>query len=102
VDLILQDLERRVLEIFGVEVPFYFIYVDDIAMAVHQTQLDRFLDIFNSFHLRIQFTIEIREKRLNFLDVTIINNNNAIEFDWFHKPTSLAGILIFFSSPSYS
>jgi len=63
--------------------PFYFIYVNDIAIAVHQTQLDRFLDIFNSFHLRIQFTMEIGGKRLNFLDVIIINNNNTIEFDWF-------------------
>jgi len=39
-DLVLQDLERRTLEIFGVEVPFYFRYVDDIAMAVYHIQLD--------------------------------------------------------------
>jgi len=55
-DLILQDLKRRALKIFGVEVPFYFRYVDDIAMAVHHTQLDRLdrlLDIFNSFHPKI-------------------------------------------------
>jgi len=28
---------------------FFFRYVDDIAMAVHYIQLDRLLDIFNSF-----------------------------------------------------
>jgi len=57
-DLVLQDLEGRVLEILGIEVPFYFRYVDDIAMTVHHT----LLDIFNSFHPRIQFTIKIGKK----------------------------------------
>jgi len=61
--LILQDLERRALEIFGIEVHFYFRYVDDIAMAVYHIQLDRLLNIFNSFHPRIQFKIEIGGKR---------------------------------------
>jgi len=65
-DLVLQDLKRRALEIFGVEVPFYFRYVDDIAIAVHHTQLDKLLDIFNSFHPRIQFTIEIGGKSIKF------------------------------------
>jgi len=70
----------RALKIFRIEIPFYR-YVDDRAMAVPHTQLSRLLDIFNiSFHLRIQFIIEIRGDRLNFLDV-IINNNNIIEFD---------------------
>jgi len=31
--------------------------------------------------------MEIRGTNLDYLDVTIINNNNKIEFDWFHKPT---------------
>jgi len=49
-DLVLQDFEGRALEIFGIEMPFYFRYVDDIAMAVHHTQLDSLFNIFNSFH----------------------------------------------------
>jgi len=75
------------LERFGLEVPFYVRYVDDIATSVHYTQIDRLLDIFNSFHPRIQFTIEIGINKLNFLDTTLIKNDNRIEFDWFHKPT---------------
>jgi hypothetical protein len=35
--------------------------------------------------------------RLNFLDVTIINNNNDVEFDWFHKPTFSGRYLNFYS-----
>jgi len=35
-------------------------------MAVHHTQLDKLLGIFNSFHPRIQFTMELGGERLNF------------------------------------
>lgn len=46
------------------------------------------LDTFNSLHPRLQFTLEEgTDNRLNFLDVTIINNKGFIEFNWFHKPT---------------
>jgi len=65
-DLILIDLETRALERFGFEVPFYVRYVDDIATAVHYTQVDRLLNIFNSFHPRIQYPIEIGVYKLIF------------------------------------
>src|SRR5436190_15274724 len=43
---------------------------------------------FNSFHPRLQFTMEEGvDNHLNFLDVSIIINKNIIEFDWFHKWT---------------
>jgi len=96
-DLVLLDLETRALKRFGFEVPFYIKYVDDIATAVHRTQLDKLLNIFNSFHPRIQFTMEIGGNILNFLDVTLIKNNNKIEFDWFHKPTFSGRYLNFLS-----
>jgi len=96
-DIVLQDLERKALE-FGVEIPFYYRYVDDIATAIHQTQQIRLLNIFNSFHPRIQFTMEIGGTKLDFLDVTIINNKNKIEFDWFHKPTFSGRYLNFLSA----
>jgi len=31
--------------------------------------------------------MEVGDDRLNFLDVTLIVNNNIIEFDWYHKLT---------------
>jgi len=46
------------------------------------------LQTFNSFHPRLQFTIEEGvDNRLNFLDITFIIENNVIYFDWYHKPT---------------
>ena len=48
------------------------------------------------------FSIENKKseniKAKNFLDITIINNNNLIEFDWYHKPTYSGRYLNFLSS----
>jgi len=40
--------------------------------------------------------MEIGGERLNFLDITIINNNNIIEFNY-HKPTFSGRYLNFLS-----
>lgn len=85
VDLVLEDLENKEsLESLGVE-PFY---VDDIAMTVPYESINKILDIFNSLHTKIQFTLEVSGEKLNFLDVTLTNNNGIIEFDWYHKPVA--------------
>jgi len=44
------------------------------------------LNAFNKFHSRLQFILEVRGNRINFLD-TIILDGNKIKFDWYHKPT---------------
>jgi len=54
------------------ELPFYYRYVDDIALAVPRDKSKEVLDLFNSVHPRLQLTLEIGGKSLNFLDVTII------------------------------
>ena len=44
------------------------------------------LNIFNSLHSRLQFTMKISiEKDLNFLDTNIIIENKRITFDTYHK-----------------
>jgi len=51
--------------------------------------LNETLEIFNSFHNRLQFTLEIGiNNKINFLDVTIILNNQRIMFDRYEKPTN--------------
>jgi hypothetical protein len=96
-DLVLQDLETEVLRTLDFQVPFFFRYVDDIAMAVPRDMVNVTLDNFNSFHPRLQFTIEIGNNRLNFLDTTIILNERSVEFDWYHKPTFSGRYLNFHS-----
>ena len=81
----MEDLEREALERFSHEVPFYYKYVDDIVTAVPNHLINEFLSSFNSLHPRIQFTLKVEGKRLNFLDVTIINSYRKLEFNVFHK-----------------
>ncbi|XP_071638462.1 uncharacterized protein [Temnothorax longispinosus] len=96
-DLVLQDIETRAMRMFNFHIPFFFRYVDDIAMAIPNDTVDFTLQTFNSFHPRLQFTIEIGDNKLNFLDTTIINNNGLIEFDWYHKPTFSGRYLNYYS-----
>jgi len=97
-DLVLQDLEEQAIARLPFHIPFYFRYVDDIAFIIPSSFTDFTLKIFNSFHETLQFTIEIADNNcLNFLDVSIIINNNHIEFDWYRKPTFSGRFLNFFS-----
>jgi len=65
-------------------------------MAAPRHKEENVLEAFNSFHPRLQFTIE-RGGKLNFLDVMIINNNNILEFDW-HKKLTFSGRFLNFLS----
>jgi len=87
VDIVMQDLEKRVLETFNFDIPFYFRYVDNLVMAVPTSKIELVIETFNSIHTSLQFTSEIGHKIINFLDTTIIIKNNRIIFDWYHKPT---------------
>ena len=82
--------------IFESEIPFFFRYIDDIASAVPHNLIE-FLEIFNASHLMLQFTLEIGGDRLNFLDVTIINDNGTLEFNVFHESIFSGRYLSFLS-----
>jgi len=88
-DLVLQTLESTILNNLTYKPIFYYRYVDDIALSVPLSKLNSLLDEFNSFHPRLNFTMEMgdRGERLNFLDLTIIRNDNGLFFYWFRKPT---------------
>lgn len=87
-DITLQNLVMRAVETLPFNLPFYYRYVDEIALVTPSFMLNVVLDTFNSFHPRLQFTLEEGvDNRLDFLDVTMILNNNFLTFDWYHKPT---------------
>jgi len=87
-DLMLQKLESTIFNNLMYKPIFYYRY-DDIALSVPLSQLNSLLDEFNSFHPRLNFTVEMGGggDRLNFLDLTIIRKDNGLIFDWFRKPT---------------
>ena len=97
-DIVMQDVENNALELLRIKLPFFLRYVDDIVCSVPNDKVDHILEIFNSIHPRLQFTMEIGvNDKLNFLDVTLILNNERLIFDWYHKPT-FSGRYLNFSS----
>lgn len=65
-------------------------YVDDVWAVIKKQKLRQFMNrINNSKYATIKFTYEEENNsRLNFLDVTVIRNENKFEFDIFRKPTN--------------
>lgn len=82
--------------------PFQFAfirkYVDDIICALPQNEIQETLNIFNSFHPDIQFTVEVESGgSVPFLDTKVIRTNNQLTVDWYQKPTNSGRFLNFHS-----
>ncbi len=87
-DLVMQDLQDQCIKKLPFKLPFYKRYVDDIITSIPNNQEQVILDIFNSYHPRVQFTSEKEnDNRIAFLDVLLIRHEQSIETDWYHKPT---------------
>ena len=98
-DIVMQDLEEIAISNLQVFHPlFYYRYVDDIVLAFPSEYIDDTLTIFNSLHTRLQFTMEVGDNRLNFLDTTLIIDNKRIIFDTYHKTTFSGRFLNFHSN----
>jgi len=98
-DIVLQDIEEAALGRLPASLPFYYRYVNDILLASPPELFDLILEIFNSFHDRLKFTMEIgRGGRISFLDVTLIVENRTIIFDLYKKPTNSGRYLNFYSN----
>ncbi|XP_018373120.1 PREDICTED: uncharacterized protein LOC108767647 [Trachymyrmex cornetzi] len=86
-DLVMQKLEKVALSSYNNEVLFYYRYVDDLLAAVPKDKINDFQNSFNTFHPRLQFTLEVGDDSINFLDVTIMVNVDRFSFNWYRKPT---------------
>lgn len=96
-NLVLQDLENKALESLSYVPSIYIRFVDDILMAVPTDSITETLNIFNSFHTRLQFTLEIENNRSLNLDISIIVENNTLIYNWYHKPTFSGRYLNYYS-----
>ena len=63
--------------------------IDDseILLNVDKIKPASLLEILKSVHLAIQFTMEVSENNLQFLDIIIRKNGNKIWMDIYSKPT---------------
>ncbi|XP_024885623.1 uncharacterized protein LOC112463443, partial [Temnothorax curvispinosus] len=72
-DIVMKDLEKRVLGALDFHLSFYKRYVDDIVMKIPKDNVQDVLDHFNSYHDRLNFTIKYENNgRFSFLDLMLI------------------------------
>lgn len=98
-DLVLQDLEINGINKLPFNVPIYFRYVDDILLAIPENEIHTTVNVFNSLHNRLQFTYKPSKNNvINFLNVSILLEDNGFVFDLFFKPTFSGRYLHFLSN----
>jgi len=90
-DLVMQELERVSIES---HLNCIFRFVDNIVIATQSNNIEVILNTFNSFHRKLNFTVEIEGDRLDFLNVTLINKEQSLIFDWY-KPVFFTKYLNF-------
>ncbi|XP_018364727.1 PREDICTED: uncharacterized protein LOC108762292, partial [Trachymyrmex cornetzi] len=87
-NIVMQDLEDNAIERLPCRLSFYYRYVDDIILAAPSDSIADILRIFNSFHARLQFTVEVcKDGRISFLDTMLIVENGRLVFDGYRKAT---------------
>ncbi|XP_044757744.1 uncharacterized protein LOC123315905 [Coccinella septempunctata] len=99
--LVLEYLEEEILANSNYDITIFKRYVDDCLIITSEQQVQEILAHLSGFHNKIQFTIE-KEKNnsINFLDITIIRNNNKLETKLYRKPTNTDWILDYNSAHS--
>ncbi|XP_018399364.1 PREDICTED: uncharacterized protein LOC108777067, partial [Cyphomyrmex costatus] len=81
-DMVMQDFEETAISLLPIHLNFYYRYVDDIILAAPSDKVDDILNVFNSLHTRLKFTMEIgNEGRISFLDTLIIVNEDSLILD---------------------
>lgn len=97
-DITLYHIESHIIENLNFHLPLYIRYVDDILLLLPSEQIDNILTLFSNYNDRLNFTIEIPPTdEINFLDVTIIINNQKIYTNWYRKNTWSGWYLNFYS-----
>lgn len=99
----MNELQKTCINQLPFKVPFFKRYVDDIITCVPADQINVLLGTFNSFHSKLQFTIERESNNsIPFLDILLIrSNNNTIKTDWYQKPTFSERFLNYNSNHSF-
>ncbi|XP_055852385.1 uncharacterized protein LOC129916440 [Episyrphus balteatus] len=97
-DIVMEALLDEVFENIQDKPKIITKYVDDIFIILKSSHVNSTLTALNSFHPKIQFTVEYENNgELPYLDVMVIRKNNQLIFDWYKKPTS-SGRLINYNS----
>ena len=88
-NIFMAGLEKRIFEEFQLEPFLWLRFLDDIfCIWTHgEEKLIEFFNYLNNFHETIKFTMEKSTTMINFLDVTVTNDNGKLTTDLYTKPT---------------
>ena len=77
-NLVMEDVEKRALSSYPLQLHFWKRYVDDTLTALPQDKVQHFLQYLNSIETTIQFTVEMEsESTLPFLDTSITHHSDG-------------------------
>lgn len=101
VQIVLEDVIRATLEKLDFEPDFWCTYVDDHLTSIPKDMINTVLELLNSYHPFVQFTVEVQDQNsssINFLDVTVHNENGKLDTNWFCKPIASNRLINFYSA----
>lgn len=97
-NLAMFQLEKDIVLNLNFEIPIYIRYVDDILLCLPEDKIQQIFNAFNNFNERLKFTVEIPTvNSINFLDITIIMQNDRFITNWYRKDTWSGRYLNFYS-----
>uniref|UniRef100_A0A1B0CA35 Putative reverse transcriptase n=1 Tax=Lutzomyia longipalpis TaxID=7200 RepID=A0A1B0CA35_LUTLO len=103
-DVVLQRLLDETLGNSRLRIECVKKYVDDLLVFVHEDDIEDMLVRVNSFHPKLQFTLEMeKDNMLPYLDMKIHRDEgNVLSTTWYSKPCASGRLLNFNSGHSFS
>ena len=93
-------VEKQLFEYTGPMPDYFGRYIDNClgTASCSCVDLERFINFVNGFHSSLQFTWEISETSVSFLDILVSINGNKFTTSVFYKPTDTHSYLLYSSS----
>lgn len=84
----------------GRRISFIKVFVDDTLAAVRKGDEEAILEILNNFNSNMGFTMEKEDKNqsINFLNITVIREENTCKTRWYRKPFASGRLVNFYSA----
>lgn len=84
----------------GRRITFIKVFVDDTLAAVKKGDEEAILETLNGFNENMKFTMEKEDKKqsINFLNITIIREENTCKTRWYRKPFASGRLVNFYSA----
>ena len=104
-NLFVGSVETQIFEQYTDPIPDYLgRYIDDCVGTVSCScgELEYFINYVNNFHPPLQFTWEISETSVSFLDILISIHDNRLTTSVFYKPTDSHSYLLYSSHPNHT